>query len=168
MEAYTKSTTKKEDKDRRATPPEVVSCIEEVIGMRFDIDVCAEPETAKASRYWTKENDALSFDWHLWAENRAVLFINPPYSAPTQWVRKAATEAKNGLFVVGLLPDDRSTEWYQKWIEGVAPIVYLPKSRISFINPSTGKRDPGNPKGAVIPVWTPFYTTHTVYERIEL
>ena len=29
----------------------------------FDLDCCAEDSTAKVSKYYTKEDDALSMDW---------------------------------------------------------------------------------------------------------
>lgn len=168
MDAYHKSTTKQQDKDRRCTPWPVIHSLEAILGMRFQVDACAEFGTSKAPVYWTKEQDALSFRWAYLLNPKSIVFMNPPYSEPGVWCEKAWQESLKGLIVVGLLPDDRSTSWYQQFIEDVAPIVYVPTKRISFINPSTGQKDNGNPKGAVIPVWMPLRSTKTNYERVEI
>lgn len=170
MDAYAKSKTPPADRDRRATPPWVYAAICEAIGIDPEWDACAEPHTAVTGRFvkrhWTAEDDALKIDWaseltHQLGYNLHTVWVNPPYSDPAKWCAKAACEAKKGLIVVGLLPDDRSAGWYQEHIHGVAPTVFLTPSRVPFIMPETGKEQSGNPKGSIIPIWTPWRTGST-------
>ena len=173
MKAYAESKTPEEDRDKRQTPISVFQRIEEITGFIFCRDVCAEPHTAKvAGSYWTIDDDSLSLDWA--AETKipdysfhTSLWMNPPYSDPATWCKKAAEEAAKGLIIVGLLPDDRSTKWYQEYIEDKAQIVYIPNKRISF---EDGDKNPqrGNPKGSIFPVWTPMYFDKTQYVRFDL
>ena len=40
-------------------------------------------------------------------------YVNPPYSNPMPWVKKAIEESKKGCTVVMLLKNDSSTKWYK-------------------------------------------------------
>lgn len=171
MDAYARSKTPKEERDRRATPQWVVEAIQHVLNIRFDVDVCADSRNFKAPLYLdVAKIDALTCAWNV---RRDLLtgrvgvhpgvfaFMNPPYSDPGPWCEKAATEARErSMFVVGLLPDDRSTHWYQQWIDGVACVCYVPDIRISFLGPD-GKPQAGNPKGSIFPIWTPWEVENT-------
>ena len=59
----------------------------------------------------------------IWPERKPV-FINPPFSDPLPWVRKAA--AHDGE-VVMLLPLDPTTKWwtYSKWFRRIGCSGYL-------------------------------------------
>lgn len=166
MKAYAKSKTPPGEGDKRATPWLEFERIQEETGLIFFHDVCAEAHTTKVSEsYWTKEDDALSFDWCslLGAPySLSALWMNPPYSKPEPWCKKAYEESRKGLIVVGCLPDDRSVGWYQDWIEDKAPLVYVPDRRISFDGQN------GNPKGSVFPVWMPMRVDKTSYIRFEI
>lgn len=49
----------------------------------FTLDVCATPENAKCSEYYTKEQDGLSQEWH------GTVWMNPPYGREIgKWVAK--------------------------------------------------------------------------------
>lgn len=170
--AITKSKTPPSDRDSWATPHHVVENVEEFLGFRFGHDVCASAQNYKAPRWWSEKEDALSIDWaaalSAWHDRGPLaVWMNPPYSNPLPWVMKAAEESRKGLIVVGLLPDDRSTKWYQAGIEGHASLALVPNRRISFLD-ANGKPINGNPKGSVLPIWTPWRTGRTEYVRIEL
>lgn len=170
MDAYAKSKTPPEDKDKRQTPISVFNRIQELVNIPLIHDVAAEDHTAKCPSFWTIEDDALSRDWteaSIGYFNNHALWMNPPYSNPEAWVKKAAEEARNGLIVVGLIPDDRSTGWWQKWVEDKASIVYIPNKRISFED-GNGVAQKGNPKGSAIPVWLPMECDKTNYQRFIL
>jgi len=162
--------------DHWATPPEVFERIQELVRLPIVFDVCASSLNAKTHMHFNEGHDALSMDWYWEMRGRMngpqqvsyALWMNPPYSNPTPWVRKANVESTKGLIIVGLLPDDRSTKWYQDNIEGQATICFIPDRRISFINAETGKVQKGNNKGSVIPLWTPWRTGRTQYVRFNL
>lgn len=75
---------------------------------KFTVDACAEPGNAKLKRYWSPEDDGLSFSW---VGER--VFLNPPYKHAAEWTRKARAEAMRGAFVVGLVPARTSEAWFQ-------------------------------------------------------
>jgi hypothetical protein len=58
-------------------------------------------------------------------------FVNPPYSNPLPWVKKAIEEAKQGVDVVMLLNVDPSTQWYLMLIEANAHFCYF-NERLKF------------------------------------
>lgn len=51
--------------------------------------------------------DGLQIDW------KDKTYVNPPYSNPLPWVRKAIEEHRKGKRIVMLLKHDSSTKWYQ-------------------------------------------------------
>lgn len=68
-------------KDDYYTPPQVF----EALRLTFDLDVCAPPGGVPwlpAARFYTKADDGLSKPW----EGR--VWMNPPYSQATAWVRR--------------------------------------------------------------------------------
>ena len=154
--------------DSWATPQRVFDRIVEVIGLEPGLDVAATRENTKAPLYISEKSNGLSRDWSMGGGNN-VAWCNPPYSNPAPWCAYASEQARTkNMFIVGLLPDDRSTKWYQEHIEGEASICWVPNKRISFVNPETGLLQGGNPKGSVIPLWTPWRTGRTEYVRFTL
>lgn len=156
--------------DYWATPPRVISAISARLNMRCSFDVCATPENAKAPEYLTESDDALTLNWAEEFFMRGCaggfVFCNPPYSQIGPWADKCASAAADGLIVVGLLPDDRSTLWHRHSVRGVAAYELIPTKRIAFLHPETGDPVKGNPKGSTIPVWLPFKPETT--QQIEI
>jgi len=60
-----------------------------------------------------------------------VTFVNPPYSNPTPWCKKAYEESLMGKTVVMLLRGDTSTRWFHDWVLGKAELRFV-KGRIHF------------------------------------
>jgi len=58
-------------------------------------------------------------------------FMNPPYSKPTPWVKKAYEQSQKGKTIVGLLRGDTSTRWFHDWVLGKAELRFI-KGRIHF------------------------------------
>lgn len=86
---------------------------------QFDLDVCATPENAKCSRYFTKEQDGLKQDW------KGACWMNPPYGREIgNWVKKAYESSLGGALVVCLLPARTDTAWFHD---------YCAKGNIKFI-----------------------------------
>lgn len=96
----------------------------------FDLDVCANSENHKCSRYFTAEQNGLA---HSWSGYR--VWCNPPYGrAIPSWVEKAEKEvAENGCkLAVLLLPARTDTEWFHRFVYGKAEVRFL-RGRIKFV-----------------------------------
>jgi hypothetical protein len=88
--------------------------------------VCALPENAKCTDYFTPAQDGLRQEWH------GVCRANPPYGLVLrQWVAKAYESSKSGALVVCLLPVRTDTVWWQTYVLPYAEIRFLPK-RLKF------------------------------------
>jgi phage N-6-adenine-methyltransferase len=78
----------------------------------FDLDVCATPDSAKTSRYYTKTQDALKQFWLC-----TCAWMNPPYAQIEAFLKKAFQELQAGRCkkVVALLPGWTDTPWFGKY-----------------------------------------------------
>ena len=84
------------------------------------------------------------------------IYVNPPYSNVTPYLQRAKELCDAGYLVVMLLNNDKSTQWYQNHIQGVAnEVIDITGGRIAFINPVTGKEIKGNSKGQMVVVFDP-------------
>ena len=95
--------------DEWYTPQWLVDDLVSEFGI-FDLDPCCTPESAKAPKFFTIEDDGLSQPWF------GRVFMNPPYSKGIlPWVTKVLGEVNSGNaeMVVALLPIGN----YAKWIE---------------------------------------------------
>ena len=108
------------------TPPEIVAEFEQEFGA-FDCDPCCRPTTAKAPLFYTKEDDGLAQPWcgRVW--------LNPPYSDPGPWLKKAGECVANGdcELVVALVPASTDTRWFHDYVLGKAELRFR-KGRIRF------------------------------------
>lgn len=77
----------------------------------FTLDVCALPDNAKCSVFFTPDQDGLKQDW------RGVCWMNPPYGRGIGlWIRKAFESARdNGATVVCLVPARTDTAWWHDY-----------------------------------------------------
>jgi len=79
---------------------------------QFDIDVCATPENAKCSRYFTQADDGLSQPWAPY-----TCWMNPPYGrAIKHWIKKAYEESLQGATVVCLIPSRTDTAYWHDYV----------------------------------------------------
>lgn len=91
-----------------ATPDEFFKKYDAVYG--FKTDVCASPENAKCSSFFTKEQDGLSQEWS------GVCWMNPPYGRTIkEWMRKAYESSLDGATVVCLVPARTDTAWWHEY-----------------------------------------------------
>jgi phage N-6-adenine-methyltransferase len=113
--------------DHWATPVDVVQDLEREFG-RFDLDACATKRSAKAPQFFTPRENGLRQRWH------GRVFLNPPYSQPEPWLKKAIEEigARRCSLVVALLPSDVSTGWFHDLVKDRAEIRFW-RGRIRFI-----------------------------------
>ena len=94
---------------------------------KFTLDVCASPENAKCSQFFTQAQDGLS---QVWAGS---CWMNPPYGRQIiKWVRKAYESSKAGATVVCVLPARTDTRWFHDYcIKGSIEFV---RGRLKFGN----------------------------------
>jgi phage N-6-adenine-methyltransferase len=78
----------------------------------FETDLCATPENAKCTKFFTKEQDGLKQQW------AGVCWMNPPYDRVGDWIKKAAESAERGAKVVALLPARTGTNWFHDYCLG--------------------------------------------------
>ncbi|UKH11277.1 DNA N-6-adenine-methyltransferase [Actinobacillus pleuropneumoniae] len=103
------------------------------------------------------------------------IFVNPPYSDPLPFVKRAAELKRAGHLVVMLLPADKSVEWYEVIQENASEVIDIigyrdekgkfHSGRIHFVNPITGEEVKGNNKGSMVAVFDPTmqdFVTRTV------
>lgn len=110
--------------DEWGTP---IKLFEEINGeFSFELDVCANSSNAKCSIFFDKEKDGLSADW-----GDQVVWMNPPYSNITPWVKKAWEHAFRGNVCVALLPAKTDTQWFHEYIYKLFEIRFI-KGRIKF------------------------------------
>jgi len=103
--------------DLWATPQAFFARLDEC--WHFTLDVCALPENAKCSRYFSPTDDALKQRWE------GTCWMNPPYGREIgRWVKKAYESAIAGATVVCLLPARTDTAWWHD---------YAKKGEIEFL-----------------------------------
>lgn len=101
------------------------------IGIPFDLDVAAPigGTHVPADRYYTQQDDGLAQEW------AGLIWMNPPFSAPTLWVDKFITHA-NGI---ALLPTSKA-KWFKRiWEE--ADCILMVASNFKFDRPDDQRSD---------------------------
>ena len=107
--------------DLWATPQDFFDKLDEEF--HFDLDVCALPENAKCTRYFTPDIDGLKQEW------TGTVWCNPPYGRQIgKWVEKAY---KSDCTVAMLLPARTDTKWFHDYIYGKAEVRFI-KGRLKF------------------------------------
>lgn len=113
--------------DDWATPPEEVARWAEQFGP-FDLDPCCRPETAKAPCFYTVADDGLALSWF------GRVWLNPPYSNPGPWLKKAKEEVATGNceLVTALIPAATDTAWFHDHVLHNATLHFR-RGRIRFL-----------------------------------
>lgn len=62
------------------------------------------------------------------------MFVNPPFSAKVDWIKKAVDESENGdaELVVMILPVDTSTEWFHDLVAQSVAVCFMGPGRVDF------------------------------------
>ena len=110
--------------DEWPTPADFFAVVEREFGP-FDLDPCCTAASAKAPHFYTAADDGLSREWF------GRVFMNPPYSAISAWMAKAAATAAAGFGpVVCLVPARTDTRWF--WRYALPASVLLLPGRLKF------------------------------------
>ncbi|WP_070964911.1 DNA N-6-adenine-methyltransferase [Vibrio sonorensis] len=148
-----KSNTELDEKNRWATTWECFLDALRLYGRPFELDVCAEPATAKVKRFivspeWFDDNrgypiiygrsnrkrnalrivgiDALCSDWgnHFWC--------NPPFDLKLEFLARYRSQLKKKYSGMMLLPYEPLTAWWAEHVAPYAECVYEPVGRYNF------------------------------------
>lgn len=118
--------THSKGKDDWQTPLPLFHNIEWKFG-QFDLDPCTTADNPLSTPiFFTEKEDGLVQPW------RGHVFVNPPYSQISLWVKKAWEEAKTGranvVMLVAARPDTQY--WWEYLRHGE---VYFIKGRVKFV-----------------------------------
>ena len=126
--------------DEWRTPADLFRRLDEEFG--FTLDAAANHENHLCAFYFTKEQDALRYDW-----GGFTVWCNPPYSQLKTWMRKCYFEGhKPNTTVVALVPSRTDTMWWQNYVQHRSEVRFLP-GRLRF---SESKHNAPFPSAVVI------------------
>lgn len=113
------------------TPPKYIALARDVLG-EIDLDPAscsAAQAIVQARNYYTEHENGLVQPWY------GRMWINPPYSAPTPWVRRAIGEYRAEQIDAALILTNSYTEtgWWQD-LAAVATILFF-RGRLNFWHP---------------------------------
>lgn len=130
--------------DSWSTPQSLFDEINKAFGPCV-LDVCANSQNTKCVSYFTEQDNALEQEWFNKNLNISpqICWMNPPYSDPYPWLKKATEEVKKGnVIVVSLLKADHSTSWYKDFIYDYNNVRFYPgveridlPKRVKFVAP---------------------------------
>lgn len=94
--------------DLWATPQEFFDKYNALYG--FSLDVCANKDNAKCSKFFSIEDNGLEQDWS------GSCWMNPPYGREIiHWMKKAYESSLCGATVVCLVPARTDTKWWHEY-----------------------------------------------------
>ncbi|HBX6085275.1 TPA: phage N-6-adenine-methyltransferase [Klebsiella pneumoniae] len=162
---YGGSKTPADQRDLWRTPPALFACLN--AEFCFQLDAAAAAHNALCRRFITAEQNTLETPWADYLSIPGYVWLNPPYSDITPFVKKAATESTNQIGTVMLVPADTSVGWFKEAIQTASEVRFITAGRLAFINPVTGKPVSGNNKGSMLIIWHPYPRTHCRFSTVE-
>lgn len=144
-------------KQNYATPMNFILATQAFLGIdQFAFDFAAEDHTAKAPRWWTKEQNSLgrhSRDWKR-AVGDGWGWLNPPFAHISVWAMACHQLAQRGGRVALLVPAGVGSNWYRDYVHGKARVLAL-NGRLAFIK---GKPKLLYPKDTILCLYGPDFT----------
>lgn len=162
---YGGSKTPLDQRDLWRTPPALFASLN--AEFCFQLDVAAAPHNALCRKFITAEQNTLETQWADYLSIPGYVWLNPPYSDITPFVKKAAAESVNQIGTVMLVPADTSVGWFKEAIQTASEVRFITAGRLAFINPVTGKPVSGNNKGSMLIIWRPYPRTHCHFATVD-
>lgn len=162
---YGGSKTPLDQRDLWRTPPAIFVSLD--AEFCFQLDAAAAPHNALCRKFITAEQNTLETPWADYLNVPGYVWLNPPYSDITPFVKKAAAESANQIGTVMLVPADTSVGWFKEAIQTASEVRFITAGRLAFINPVTGKPVSGNSKGSILIIWRPYPRTHCEFTTVE-
>lgn len=162
---YGGSKTPLDQRDLWRTPPALFASLD--AEFCFQLDAAAAPHNALCRKFITAEQNTLETLWVDYLNVPGYVWLNPPYSDITPFVKKAAAESANQIGSVMLVPADTSVGWFKEAIQTASEVRFITAGRLAFINPVTGKPVSGNNKGSMLIIWRPYPRTHCHFATVD-
>ena len=162
---YGGSKTPLDQRDLWRTPPALFASLD--AEFCFQLDAAAAPHNALCRKFITAEQNTLETPWSDYLSIPGYVWLNPPYSNITPFVKKAAAESDNQIGTVMLVPADTSVGWFKEAIQSASEVRLITAGRLAFINPVTGKPVSGNNKGSMLIIWRPYPRTHCHFATVD-
>ncbi|WP_431612770.1 phage N-6-adenine-methyltransferase [Enterobacter chengduensis] len=162
---YGGSKTPLDQRDLWRTPPALFAALD--AEFCFQLDAAAAPHNALCRKFITAEQNTLETPWADYLNVPGYVWLNPPYSDITPFVKKAAAESANQIGTVMLVPADTSVGWFKEAIQTASEVRFITAGRLAFINPVTGKPVSGNNKGSLLLIWKPYPRTHCEFTTVD-
>lgn len=162
---YGGSKTPLDQRDLWRTPPALFASLN--AEFCFQLDAAAAPHNALCRKFITAEQNTLETPWADYLNVPGYVWLNPPYSDITPFVKKAAAESANQIGTVILVPADTSVGWFKEAIQTASEVRFITAGRLAFINPVTGKPVSGNNKGSMLIIWRPYPRTHCHFATVD-
>jgi len=162
---YGGSKTPLDQRDLWRTPPALFASLD--AEFCFQLDAAAAPYNALCRRFITAEQNTLETPWADYLSIPGYVWLNPPYSDITPFVKKASAESSNQIGTVMLVPADTSVGWFKEAIQTASEVRFITAGRLAFINPVTGKPVSGNNKGSMLIIWRPYPRTHCHFATVD-
>ncbi|MGX4980630.1 phage N-6-adenine-methyltransferase [Enterobacter kobei] len=162
---YGGSKTPLDQRDLWRTPPALFTSLD--AEFCFQLDAAAAPHNALCRKFITAEQNTLETPWADYLSIPGYVWLNPPYSDITPFVKKAAVESVNQIGTVMLVPADTSVGWFKEAIQTASEVRLITAGRLAFINPVTGKPVSGNNKGSMLIIWRPYPRTHCHFATVD-
>lgn len=162
---YGGSKTPLDQRDLWRTPPALFTSLD--AEFCFQLDAAAAPHNALCRKFITAEQNTLETPWSDYLSIPGYVWLNPPYSDITPFVKKAAAESVNQIGTVMLVPADTSVGWFKEAIQTASEVRFITAGRLAFINPVTGKPVSGNNKGSMLIIWRPYPRTHCHFATVD-
>lgn len=162
---YGGSKTPLDQRDLWRTPPALFASLD--AEFCFQLDAAAAPHNALCRKFITAEQNTLETPWADYLSIPGYVWLNPPYSDITPFVKKAAAESANQIGTVMLVPADTSVGWFKEAIYTASEVRFITAGRLAFINPVTGKPVSGNNKGSMLIIWRPYPRTHCHFATVD-
>ena len=162
---YGGSKTPLDQRDLWRTPPALFASLD--AEFCFQLDAAAAPHNALCRKFITAEQNTLETPWSDYLSIPGYVWLNPPYSNITPFVKKAAAESDNQIGTVMLVPADTSVGWFKEAIQTASEVRFITAVRLAFINPVTGKPVSGNNKGSMLIIWRPYPRTHCHFATVD-
>ncbi|MBJ6542455.1 phage N-6-adenine-methyltransferase [Enterobacter hormaechei] len=162
---YGGSKTPLDQRDLWRTPPALFASLD--AEFCFQLDAAAAPHNALCRKFITAEQNTLETPWADYLSIPGYVWLNPPYSDITPFVKKAAAESANQIGTVMLVPADTSVGWFREAIQTASEVRFITAGRLAFINPVTGKPVSGNNKGSMLIIWRPYPRTHCHFATVD-
>ncbi|WP_417033880.1 phage N-6-adenine-methyltransferase [Enterobacter roggenkampii] len=162
---YGGSKTPLDQRDLWRTPPALFASLD--AEFCFQLDAAAAPHNALCRKFITAEQNTLETQWADYLSIPGYVWLNPPYSDITPFVKKAAAESNNQIGTVMLVPADTSVGWFKEAIQTASEVRFITAGRLAFINPVTGKPVSGNNKGSLLIIWRPYPRTDCHFATVD-